>query len=71
MKRINVYITDEQHRAIKQAALKKGLKFSEVLRRALDDWMELVKAVETFSVTDKERSNDSQELQSPDRNTRR
>lgn len=48
MKRINVYITDEQHRAIKQAAEEKGLKFSEVLRRALGDWLE--------AITDKEKS---------------
>jgi len=54
MKRINVYITDEQHRAIKKAAHSKGLKFSEVLRRALGDWLE--------AVTDKEKSNDSEEL---------
>jgi Arc/MetJ-type ribon-helix-helix transcriptional regulator len=54
MKRINVYITDEQHRAIKKAAHNKGLKFSEVLRRALGDWLE--------TVNDKETGNERQEL---------
>lgn len=40
MKRINIYLTETQVKRLKEKADALGIKFSELVRRALDSWLE-------------------------------
>jgi hypothetical protein len=40
MKRINVYLTEQQIAALQQWSHETGLKFAELLRRVIDDALE-------------------------------
>ena len=39
MKRVNIYITDNQYATFKQLAKETGLKFTEHVRRAMDKYI--------------------------------
>jgi hypothetical protein len=43
MKRINIYITDPQHEALSHAAQQSDMPFSELLRRAIDVYLALLR----------------------------
>jgi Arc/MetJ-type ribon-helix-helix transcriptional regulator len=40
MKRTNIYITEIQQKRFKQIAKQRGGRSSELIRRALDEWLE-------------------------------
>jgi hypothetical protein len=40
MKRTNIYITEIQQRRFKAIAKQKGVRSSELIRKALDEWLE-------------------------------
>jgi len=39
MKRININISDKQHKGFHRIAKEEGLTFSELIRRALDEYL--------------------------------
>ena len=38
-KRVGFYLTDPQIKGLKKASVKTGLSVSEIIRRALDEWL--------------------------------
>ncbi len=40
MKRTNIFITEFQQKRFKALAKKKGVRASELIRKALDEWLE-------------------------------
>lgn len=43
MKRTQIYLTDKQHKALLDNYESKGTNISEMIRRLIDQWMEIVK----------------------------
>ncbi len=40
MKRVNYHLTDSQIKALQKESEKSGLSVAELIRRAVDDWIE-------------------------------
>jgi predicted transcriptional regulator len=57
MKRTNIYLTDPQYEALVQLAAEKDMKVSELIRRAIDEYLarQDKQAASASSDSDKER----------------
>ncbi|MBI1927155.1 CopG family transcriptional regulator [Candidatus Poribacteria bacterium] len=45
MKRTNIYLTDKQHEALSKIAKEEGTKLSELVRRAVDEYLARLKRI--------------------------